>query len=118
MNSAQVASLEFAAFLADVSDPATGVIRSDRLCIWINRSEEQLIGDWRSSGVPEWTEFAREILAVLDALQDIALSLPLALDWYKHVPLLPDSGWTAADCMAKGVMPCALIAVRKMRKMG
>lgn len=38
--------------------------------------EERLLSACETSGVSEWRVFAQHVLAVLDAIQDITMSLP------------------------------------------
>jgi hypothetical protein len=109
------ASVEFAEFLADVSDSATGMIRSDRLAWWLGVPEEAVIASWRGSCLA-WEDFAANVLAVLDAFQDLTFSLSQSLAWYRVMPLLCGSGKTAADYVAEGRVAFALGAVRQFRR--
>jgi len=109
-------SVEFAEFIADVSDPGTGDIRSDRLSRWLDVEEESLVFSWRASGCPEWRAFAAQVLEILDAFQDISLSLTRTIAWYQHVPLCQGDGSTAAEYVRRGDVASALALVRRLRR--
>lgn len=115
MSRATSASVEFAKFIADVSDSGTGMIRSDRLAWWLGVPEETVIASWRSSSLV-WPEFAANLLAVLDVFQDLTLSLSQSLAWYRVMPLLCESGKSAAEYVAEGRVIFALGAVRQFRR--
>lgn len=114
MMTAASSSVEFAQFIADVSDPGTGIIRSDRLSRWLEMPEEAIVAAWRKSGL-RWDEFASNLLAVLDEFQDLTQSLSQSLVWYRNVPLPGDSGKAAAQHVAEGQVVTALADVRLLR---
>lgn len=116
MDESIASSVEFAEFIADVSDPGTGVIRSDRLSRWLGVEEGELIGSWRASGCPEWAAFASQILEILDAFQDLTFSLSRSLAWYCEVPLQNGAGLPAAQYVKAGDVGFALASARQIRR--
>lgn len=116
MDKRTAASFEFASFVAEISDPATGAILSSRLAAQLGTSEDRLLGDWEASGVPEWKDFAQHVLALLDAMHDITMALSATKAWYGTWVLLESRGWTPAECVAHGAFREALAAVKELRQ--
>ncbi len=115
MPSIASAGVEFAEFVADVSDSATGAIRSDRLAWWLGVPEEAVVASWRRSALT-WEDFASCVLAILDGFQDVTLSLSQTLVSYREVPLSCEAGATAADYVRDGQPGLALCLVKKLRR--
>lgn len=110
------ASFEFASFVAEISDPATGAILSAQLAERLGMSEERLWQDWHASGLPEWKDFAQRVLALLDATHDVTMALPATMTWDGTWVLLEGPGWTPAECVAHGAFREALAAIKELRQ--
>ena len=83
-------SIEFLTFIADVSDPGTGMILPDRLATRLGVSVSELEEQWRASCYCDWAAFADGVLSVLDVLQDRTHSLKAAVQLYRRGRILPD----------------------------
>jgi hypothetical protein len=97
------ASVEFLTFLADISNPATGEISISRLANWLQLTEVELHQRWKNRGnhIP-WSLFADELLAVLDAVQDVTYELPKTVEWFMHTPIEVFDRRTADQVVAAG----------------
>jgi hypothetical protein len=101
MGDARAASVEFLTFLADVYTAGTGELQIDRLAAWLGLTEDELSDRWYQSGRSSWKEFADDILAVLDLMQDRTGDLAQTLAWYRHDPLA-SCGVTADQMVSTG----------------
>lgn len=101
MADVRAASVEFLTFLADVYTAGTGEVQMDRLAAWLGLSEDELSNRWYQSGSSTWKEFADDILAILDLMQDRTCDLARTLAWYRHDPLAP-CGITADRMVSSG----------------
>jgi hypothetical protein len=91
------AAIEFLHFLADIYDPATGVISCLKLAAWLGMTEHDLQKRWLQRGVDmAWHAFADEVLAVLDAAQAQCRGLERVIDWYFNTPI-EQAGRRTAD---------------------
>lgn len=72
-----------------------------RLAAWLGLTEEELSKRWYQSGKLSWKDFADEILAILDLMQDCTGDLALTLAWYRHDPIVSCAD-TADDMVARG----------------
>lgn len=73
----------------------------DRLAAWLGLTEDELSERWSQSGKLSWKDFADEILAILDLMQDCTGDLARTLAWYRHDPIAPCAA-TADDMVARG----------------
>jgi hypothetical protein len=78
------AAVEFLQFLADISDPGTGVISSEKLAARLAMSDADLRQHWSDRGGVTWKVFVDELLAVLDIAQEHTHNLNQAIVWYRH----------------------------------
>jgi hypothetical protein len=78
------ASFEFLTFLADISDPATGLILPCRLSRWLEIPEIQLRDAAAESVKGNWSIFASDLLAVLDAMHDHTGAMANTLRWFRE----------------------------------
>jgi len=84
----RAASVEFLEFLAHISNSATGEISLSRLAGSLRLRDEELSQRWEERGRSiAWPIFADEILAVLDAAQDVTLNFARTVEWYRHEPI-------------------------------
>lgn len=97
----RAASVEFLTFLADIYTTGTGELQMDRLAAWLGLSEDELSDRWYQSGRALWKEFADDILAVLDLMQDRTGDLAQTLAWFRHDPLT-SCGLTADEMVSMG----------------
>lgn len=94
---------EFLEFLADIYDPATGVVSCMRLAAWLGITESALRKRWvrRGTRVP-WRQFADELLSVLDVAQTQQRDLEQVIDWYFYTPIEPCGCMTADERVTRG----------------
>ncbi|WP_449427203.1 hypothetical protein [Rhodanobacter umsongensis] len=93
----QTASIEFLEFLAHISNSATGEISFSMLAGSLQMSDQELLQRWDERGRSvAWPMFADEILAVLDAAQDITFNFARTVAWYRHEPI-ESFGMRSAD---------------------
>ena len=90
-------AIEFLHFLADISDPATGVISRIKLAAWLGMTEAELCKRWIRRGTNiAWPRYADELLSVLDAAHEQGYDLERVIDWYFHARI-EQAGQRTAD---------------------
>jgi hypothetical protein len=99
----RTSTLEFLEFLADISNPATGEISTGTLASRLYMTEADLLQRWMSRGDNvSWRLFADELLAVLDAVQDVTYDLTRTIRWYRSEPIEIFDGRTADEVVTSG----------------
>jgi len=102
-NTQRAASVEFLEFLAHISNSATGEISLPMLAGSLSLRDEELFQRWDERGHSiAWPVFADEILAVLDAAQDLTLNLARTIEWYRHEPIERFGMRTADKVVTRG----------------
>ena len=101
MADVRAASVQFLTFLADIYAAETGEVQMDRLAAWLGLTEDELSERRYQSGKWSWKDFADEILAILDLMQDCTRDLARTLAWYRHDPIASCAA-TADDMVARG----------------
>ena len=105
-------NFEFLNFIVDISDPGTGEIRLERLGAWLGLTPKDLIERWRRSGHERWTDYANDVLRVLDRMHDRTHALSRTFDWYRSLPLSVDTALTGDELVALGRAAEALNVLR------
>jgi len=108
-------SVEFLRFLADISNPVTGQIDLDAFAEQLGIDRELLVQHWRERGGLEWSSFADETLAVLDAAHDLRGDLRKTIDWYLYRPLKAFDMKTAEYVVASGYARLLERAIKKAK---
>jgi hypothetical protein len=105
-------NLEFLNFIVDISDPGTGEIRIERLATWLGLTSKDLVARWHRSGHAQWTDYANDVLKVLDRMHDRTHALSLTFDWYRLLPISTGTDLTGDDLVATGRADEALQVLR------
>jgi len=116
MKTSQESSIEFASFLADISNPGTGEILPGRLAPRLGLPLEDLFERWRSSGRETWPAFAGDLLALLDAIQDSTHCFKATVRRFLCEPLAPGVNRTADAYVRSGEAELALAILRQSRR--
>ncbi|GGA30396.1 hypothetical protein [Dyella nitratireducens] len=94
---------EFLQFLADIYDPATGIVSCVRLAASLGMTEDALLKRWIRRGTRvSWRQFSDELLSVLDVAQAQRRDLEQAIDWYFNCPIEPCGRKTADELVTAG----------------